>query len=465
MPDPTPEIPQTPTSAPSSLPSPLPRPWWRPDPLALQAAFDHQRRIDPFGHLVHTWLAALACLCLGATTSAAELGAVPVMAAFLIRFHRHWRTLPHYLLQPLILVVLAWGALGAASILWTAGQPEDWLEELGVLRFLLVALAIWPVSDRRPLLLGALAAGFAVGQSTQVLHALGRALEIDAITWNRFPGRNSGWWDPVVGGTLLCAVLGLHLPAALWGRAKWRVLGALGSAAAAVGILATGSRGAWLAGTALVAIAVAAWVWRGRGKVLRPALALGVIAAILAAVAWASLGQHLTARYQAGRAEVARAFEARDFDSDTGARILMAWWAVEAMQDRPLTGVGLGGYRPWTRAHVAAQQIDPATRRFHAHAHNALLHAGATLGIPGLALAIAFVLLAVRGSARRQPGDGPTGYARGPCFALLGLLMVSPFDVVHVNSQTAALLAVLTVFAVGVRPHAGSDPAPDTLAP
>lgn len=449
MPDTTPATPEPPPTEAE------PRtPWWRVTPARIDAAFANQRRIDPFGHTVHAWFGALACAAIAAPTSAVEFGAIGVLAAMVIRVHRHWRTLPLFFLQPLMLIVLAWTLLGLASRLWTLGPHSAWLDEFGVLRFGLVATALWPVADRRPLLLGALALGFALAQASQVVHALGLALGIDAMTWNRFPGRNSGWLDPVVGGTMLTAALGLHLPAALWGRGQWRVLGTLGSAATLAGILATGTRGAWLAAAGLVAIAcvVAVAKIRPRARLVRAVLVLLGVVVIGAGAAWVTVGPQLRARFETGRAEVAAAIEHKQFQSDTGARLLMAWWAMEALAEHPLGGTGLGGYEAWTRQHVIAQDIDPATRRFHGHAHNALLQAGATLGVPGLLLALSFTVLAIRGSARRQTGDGPPGYADGPCFALLGLLLVSAFDSVHVNSQTCALLAVLLIFAVRFRP-------------
>lgn len=431
-----------------------PGPWWRVTGERVNHAFAEQRRIDPFGHTVHAWLGALACASVAAPTSAVEFGAIGVVAAMLIRIHRHWRTLPLLFLQPLMLVLLAWTLLALASRLWTLGPHDAWVDEFGVLRFGIVAAALWPVADRRALLLGALVFGFAVAQLSQVVHALGLSLEIDAMTWNRLPGRNSGWLDPVVGGSLLTAALGLHLPAALWGRGRWRVLGALGSAATLLGILATGTRGAWLAAAGLVGIACVVAIARikPRARLGRAVLILLGIVAVGSAAAWLTVGDQLRARFDAGRAEITGAIELKEFQTDTGARLLMGWWALEALKEQPLGGTGVGGYEAWTRTHVESQGIDPATRRFHAHAHNALLHAAATLGVPGLGLAIAFVALASIGSARRQPGDGPPGYADGPCFALVGLLLVSAFDSVHVNSQTGALLAVLLVFAMRSRP-------------
>jgi O-antigen ligase len=431
-----------------------PSPAWRPGPAALAATFDHQRRIDPFGHRVHAWLGALACACVAGPTTAVELGALPVVAAFLIRFHRHWRTLPLYFLQPLMLVALAWIALSIASRLWTMGPHNAWLDQFGTARFLILAAALWPVADRRTLLLAGLALGFALGQASQACHALGLWTGTDWLTWNRLPGRNSGWWDPVVGGTVLTAALGIHLPAALWGRGRWRALGAAGTILTLAGVLATGTRGAWLACAALVGLGLLAAIVRVRPlKKLAQRLAiLALLATLIGAALWATLGDQLRARYDAGHAEVTAALQEQNFDTDTGARLLMAWWALEALADRPLTGAGVGGYEQWTRRHTAAQGIEPTARRHHAHAHNALLHAGATLGVPGLALALAFVALALHGALSRNPGDGPPGYADAPAFALAGLVLVSPFDAVHINSQTAALLCLLTVFAVRRRP-------------
>lgn len=431
----------------------------------VDEAFEHQRAIDPFGHRVHTLLACLACFCVGGPTSAAEIGAIPLACAFLIRAHRHWGTWPRFLLQPLVLLVLSWTVLGLASLAWTDGTRGAWLDEWGSARFALVALFLWPVADRRALLLFALGAGFALGQCSQVLHAIGRAFEIDWMTWNRLPGRNSGWWDPVVGGSLLTAVLGLHLPAALWGRGGWRVAGSVGALVTLLGIVATGTRGAWLASIGLLAVAVvcAAARVRPRSRAIRVGAAVAIGAALVGGIGWAVMGESVRERLGSARAEIAGAVERREFGSDTGARLLMNWWAIEAMRERPLGGVGLGGYEAWTRGHVAAQEIDPSTRRFHGHAHDALLQAGATLGLPGLALGVAFALVAIGGAVGRQPGDGPPGYAEGPCLALVGLLLVSAFDSVQVNSHTAALLGVLLVFAVGTRPAAAAVSAPRRL--
>jgi len=396
----------------------------------------------------------LTCLALAGPTSAVELGTLPLVACAAIRVHRYWRSWLQLVGQPLMLLGLAWIALGGLSRFWTAGSPGAWLDEFGTARWMIVVLALWPISDRRALLLGALATGFALAQLSQLSHALGTALDIPALTWDRLPGRNSGWWDPVVGGSLLTAILGLHLPAALWGKGFWRVLGLLGTGITLLGILATGTRGAWIASAGLIVVVLltAALRTHPRRRIVKPGLVLLGIIALGGLIASLTIGDQIKSRFDAGYTEVARALHEHEYTTDTGARIMLNTWAIQALGEHPIAGVGLGGYEAWCRAHVISQGIDPASRNYHAHAHNALLQVGATLGIPGLLIGIAFVVLMLVGSFDRQPGDGPPGYADGPAFAILGLLLVSVFDSIQVNAQTMGLLSVLTLFALQQRP-------------
>ena len=51
--------------------------------------------------------------------------------------------------------------------------------------------------------------GLFCGVASQGVHILGRRLHVDALTWHRLPGRDSGWWDPVIAGSLLVRWWGL----------------------------------------------------------------------------------------------------------------------------------------------------------------------------------------------------------------------------------------------------------------
>ncbi len=429
----------------------LDAPWI--DPAWAVRAFDRQRAIDPFGLRVHTVIGALWCLFLGAPISPSQLAGIPLAAAFLIRIHRHWATFLRLIIQPPMLILLVWAAWAALSLLWSP-DPSLGFDQASTVRWFAVIVCLWPLAQRRSLLLGAMALGLALGQIGQVAHAVGLAASVEWLTFDRLPGRNSGWWMPVVGGTILTAALGLHLPAVVWGRGRWRVLGILGCLCTIAGLAATGTRGAWIASAALILLVGVAAGWRAarwRGLIVA-SVAAAIVVGVAATAAWTLGGQSLRDRVAAARAEVSAALHDGEYNTDTGARIAMAGWAVAAFADHPLAGTGSGGYRRWVEDRLRSRGIDPATRSIHDHAHNALLHIAATGGLPGLAIAVAFIAAVLRGAARRIPGDGPPGYADGPFWALVGLLLVSAFDVVHINAQTSAVLGALTFFALPWRP-------------
>ncbi len=414
--------------------------------------FDHQRRVDPFGLKVHLLCGMLTCAALAGPTSASELALAPAGIAAIVRAHRYWRTWGSMLLSTTALAValaVAWGLLG---LLWSPDRAQG-LDELGVVRWVALAFMLWPLMEHRALLLGAVIIGLHVGQFTQLMHGLGVVFDISELRYNRMPGRWSGWWDPVVGGTLLVGLLGLHLPAAAWGRSGWRLVGVLGSASAAAGIVATGTRGAWLAAMGLVGLTAIAWWWRSKHKlaVAGAALALVFILGAVAAGVGVLGGDGLGQRVESARVEITRAIEERDFTTDTGARIGMALWAWEAFESAPIHGVGTGGYQAWVLEHVRAPDGRPVN--VHAHAHNGLAHIAATGGVIGLLLMLHVYVRALAGAARFERGDGPPGYRDGPLWAMLGLGLVSAFDPFHINAQTCALFAVLVVLRLPNRPR------------
>jgi O-antigen ligase len=134
----------------------------------------------------------------------------------------------------------------------------------------------------------------------------------------------------------------------------------------------------------------------------------------------------------------------------------MAWLAIEAVKERPLEGVGAGGYRAWTHACVVRRGWDPGDVPGHNHFHSAPLHNAATTGLIGLLLASLAAGVALYGG---MTGLGPEGevsgvgsYAAGPAFALLGLLLAGLFDPVQLNAQTAAMMATLMGLCLVSRP-------------
>lgn len=423
-------------------------------PERIIARFEYQRSHDRLGYTLHVWAAAATLFLITGPTTVTEIAMAPLALVVLIRLPGIWRMMLPLGAAWVVRLSLTWAAWWALSLAWSADVGQG-IEEVGTLRFALVGVLIWPVLDRRRLLCGALAAGFLAGNVSQLGHAIGAHWGIDVITWPRLPDRNSGWWDPVVGGSLLCAALGLHVPGALLATGRTRIVRGGCVLVTLAGLFATGTRGAWLGAAALLVICGVAALWL-RGRELRESMGssravmvVGVAGVIvLGAGLW--LGPGVARRAERGYAEVAAALREKDFSSDTGARLLLNWWAVQATGEHPARGVGAGGYRPWVVDHLRSLGIDPATRKLHAHAHNALLHAAATTGVVGAGLLTTLVLCGL-GSGRPRRGE-TWGADAGPAAALLGLVLVSVFDTVQVNAQTAAVLGVLLGLCNDLRP-------------
>ncbi|GJM18708.1 MAG: hypothetical protein DHS20C14_09210 [Phycisphaeraceae bacterium] len=409
------------------------------------AAFERMHRRDAIGDRIHLIFAMVAAFALAGPTTIAEIAAAPLLVFFFVRVLNAGPTWIHWLGQPVMLGGLALAAWQGLALAWSGDVPLG-LDHMGSLRWLAIGVLFWPVIEKRRYLIGALALGFVAGNLSQLGHAIGRAYDISWLTWPRYAHRNSGWWDPVVGGSLLCASLGLHLPAALLGRGRVRIVGLGACAATGVALVATGTRGAWIAAITLVGCALvwALWkAWRaGRGhrrRAVVPVLITLALAIIVGGVAWEFAGKSVRNRVNKARTEIVAGLDG-DTSSDTGKRIAMARWGGRAFAERPVAGVGTGGYRAW----VVARDPDAPV---HNHAHNAPLHIAATNGVVGLALAGFVVLAGVRAGFVVFPitpgARGWSVYDAGPAWAIGGLMLAGMFDAVHLNTQTAAVLGLL----------------------
>ena len=423
------------------------------DPARVRHDLEAARIGDPFGDRVHVWLAMVWCFCLGFPTSMVEIASIPLIGFFVLRTPNIWRTWGSFAVQPLVLAIGAWVAWQAVTLAWSPDLNRG-LQELAANRWVWAIWVLWPVMHRRPWLIAAICVGFLVGNLSQVGHALGKAAGLDWLTWPRLENRNSGWWDPVVGGSLLTGVLGLHLPSAVMGsRRRW--IGLAGAAATLLAIFATGTRGAWIAAALLITLAIAVALARGiavGGKAGRNVLIVVLAVAVVLGIAGVLLRGTITQRFEQGRREVAAALEQGDYTSDTGKRILMWKAAAQAVEAHPVRGVGAGGYQRWSLEHVRINGQPLPPDAIHAHAHSASLHIAATTGLVGLALAGVVIALALQGGiSELRPSEIGT-YAAGPAFAIAGLMLAGLFDPVHLNSQTGALLFTVLALCLESRP-------------
>jgi hypothetical protein len=433
-----------------------------PDPREVCAAFEDQHRRDKRGWYFHVPFAALACFLAAWPTTFVEIGVAPVAVLTVIRLPWIWRIYIPLFRQPIFWILLAWAAWQSLSLAWSPDVPVGF-DEFGTMRFAPLLLVLWPALDARRWLIGAWAAGFLFANASQVYQAI--AQETGLLSWDRFPERNSGWWDPAVGGTMLMAALGLHLPAALMGRGRARALGAAGSIVTLLAILATGTRGAWIGAACLCGLTGLFGAGRLRPRRRLARVGAGALLALLAigAVAWLTIGDRIAQRAEAGWRETERALTVGDYRSDTGARVYMyrvAWWMFA---DAPVAGHGVGSFRAGMIREAERLGIYDETFPSHDHAHCLPAHVAATTGLIGLAIVGLLFGVSLVGGLRDLP-RGIGSYDAAPAFALIGLMLVSAFDTVHVNSQTSAQLYIAVALCVGVRPPLRGRPSTDGAA-
>jgi O-antigen ligase len=381
---------------------------------ALEAAFDHQEahsRWRKLGWLYVAMGAVWAAASVG-PMSAAELAGVPLAVAFVVSLDIVRPVLRWWVRQPLVWVLVAWAAWVGASLLWTPDRAKGgW--ELASLRFVYPLLVAWPLMRHRRLLVYALAVGFLLTNASQVLLWLGHSMGVEWLQFKAPHPRNAGWWaHPAVCGYMFVAALGLHLPAAMMGRGRARWFAALGCVATIAGMIATGTRGAWIASVALIVVVAGVAVVTRRWSVRSGVIGAAVVG-VLAVGVWFVAGEKIVERGTAGLAEIRAALVEGKYETDTGGRIKFAKWAWEMGTERPVWGHGAGSYEHWVQARLAREGRVDAGVKVAPQAHNLWLHVFATLGLVGVVIAGAVAWVATRGAFRGVGGGGGAGGGGG----------------------------------------------------
>jgi O-antigen ligase len=425
------------------------RPSWTLDPaFARMEAHPRWQRLGWLYLVMGLVSAAFAA----GPTSAQEIGLIPIAIAWAVSVNVVWPVMWILPRQPMFLLLLAWVALILWGLTWTT-DPRQGQWDYASMRFCTPIVVMSPLLRDRGKLIAALAVGFVLGNASQFVLWASHTMAHDFKPW---VGRNPGWWThPAEAGYILVAALGLHLPAAFMGRGRTRLLAIGGCLVTWLGMLATGTRGAWIAGAGLmvfgVVVAVVGGFWKWR------AVRWGLLAVVVAAaIGWATLGDFVSRRVHDGAADVRAALVEHRYQSDTGGRIKLALMAIDMFKQRPLLGWGPGSYRKYADARLRAEGATEEDMQWWADrtasAHNAWLNIAATLGLVGLVLAAAIVVVTLRGGFENLQGRLGT-YAAGPAFALVGMLLTTPFDVTYVNSVPSAVLGVLMVLCLMHRPR------------
>lgn len=399
----------------------------------------HQR--DAIGDRLHLLFAIGGVVCFFGPVTMTEIAMIPMIVFFCVRVINTFPIWIHGFGQPTVLATLLLSAWMFIALLWSP-QASQGLHEIAQLRWIALMGFLFPVIEHRRKLIAALCVGLVLGQSGQVLDAFdGFGIESLATLVENHPGRIAGWWHPVIAGGLLVVAMGFHLPAAMVGRGRTRVLGVMGLSVSAVGVLATGTRGAWMGGVLLLVVG-ALLMLRIRRVPLRRVLLVGAIALCVLAIGGVLLRDSIMIRVNESRGEIAE-MVAGDFDSYSGRRVRMAQLALDGFIQHPIVGIGTGGFEQWS-----VQQ----DQSYGAHAHSSALHTLATLGIVGAVLWGLVLLVALRHAWRRGTRHTASPYDLGPLMGIIGLMLASLTDSVHINAQTAGMLGLLLALSPAYAP-------------
>lgn len=410
-------------------------------------AFERMHARDGIGDRIHLVLACIAMIGVAGPVSVVDFVMMPLAAFFLVRVINTFPVWIHGFGQPFVLVSLMLAGLMGLSLLWSPDVYAG-LENLSELRWLMLLGFIFPVIEHRRLLIACLCFGFVIGYGAQVVDAFdgfGNAWLADRL-WHE-PSRISGWWDPAVGGSMLVAALGLHLPAAVMGSGRGRLIGLIGSGVTVAALIATGTRGAWIAAIVLVVVALLVSASQGRLKG-RSLVIGGVVLVVVILVMGVLKGDAIAERFDDGRAEIARAIDG-DMESSTGARISMGAQAIRAGAHHPAGGLGAGGYGLWMEERTAERFDDLA------HPHSTLLRLWSEHGLPGVLVGTMLAVVLLVNGWRCVPAGERGTYLMGPFFAAAGLMLVSGFDSVLINVNTAAMVGVLAALCPAYIPNTG----------
>ncbi len=376
-------------------------PGWPPPKFGssqIDTALQYARQRDPLGHTIHTTFAVLFFITLPFSTFTNAIATILLYSYAILRLHATWPAYSTLLRRPTLWIVLAFASWTAISLTWSP-DPSQGASELWSWRMMALPLALWPVLHNLPLLIGSLLLGIFIQNCCQFLQffdllPLSRHHQ-DSPNLHRYGGFmyfiQTGAWSAVA--------LAFHTVAILFNRDKQFWISLLGLIAATIGLIASGSRGAWIA-TLIIPLGVIL-ITIQHPTTRRPALILATLALIATAISWPYLQKPVISRIEIATTEAQQALDEQNYESSVGLRIGLWRWAWQMYKNDPLQGTGAGGYLPtldtlplFTKTKERVNQ-NPTRINWHRrnHAHSSPFHILATLGTPGIALFLTLLLL------------------------------------------------------------------------
>ncbi len=457
----------------TDLPKP---PYWPPqsDPKVIASALQYVRHRDPYGNVAHQILAMAYCFTLPLSTAGNAVTFALLAGYGLLRSPNTWRCYNPLLLSATLGAVVLFVGWYAMSTTWSVDTAQG-LDELAAARVMALPLMLWPVIDKMHWYIGAALAGVAAQNVVQTLQFF------ELLDYQHgASGRLGGWVQPIQTGAWCAAALCWHCSALLTSRQMWlRLLSGAGVAAAGAGLLASGSRGPWIA--AAVAVPAVLLVVFVRAPSARRAALVFAGGGLLALVAgWFAASGFLNDRIGGAVAEYRAAVDEQEYWTSTGSRIAFWSWAIDIWQPSPIIGAGAGSFPKKMRelpqyqqtlerarmsevyelegaewAVSAEQPLDvlpgyekalaTGERRIelyldHDHAHSTYFHTLAGTGVVGLALLVGMLVLIARRCAL-DPRTHP--YVDGTLGVLIVWIVGAQFECFHLNGHLLGMLALV----------------------
>jgi O-antigen ligase len=258
--------------------------------------------------------------------------------------------------------------------------------------------------------------------------------------------RAEGFSMPITFGDLAMAMGLMSLAGIrLFARTRWATLPYLAFVAGVVASILSASRGGWLA---LLLSFIPLYVY-GRDGVGRRALA--IVAASLIVLGAVSLMPETGVRERLTEitTEVAQ-YQGGNPNTSVGARIEMWKGAWTLFIEHPLTGVGRANFNTGLNRLIQRGAIDPAMGIYR-HAHNEMLNALATEGMPGgLALLALYGAPLVFFGRRLRPAESQHPYALAGVMMVLAFIAFGMTQVMFVHHVGSAFYALMVCTLAGL---------------
>lgn len=400
-------------------------------------------RVISWGHKLHVAAACVFCLTIAQHQSFFEISGGILLGISIARLYATWRLYPALLKLPIVWCAILYVAYLFVGVTWSPNKAYG-IDEADVTRWFLIVAAFWPLRHLRRWFILCVVLSYLAVNVAQVIQYFALEFGWENLDFDAYPDRISAWFMPASGGSILLASFGLHLPIALNNKHSLRWPARVLAVVSLVAVIATGTRGAWIAGAAVIALALGITVWRSAHRA-RTIVIAAVIAAVVLPVVWLTLGGKIESRVVEAQTELRRTIDDKDYATSMGARVNMWIWASRAFAEYPILGVGTGGYEAWVEARQTEQGIDHSREPIERNAHGAYVHIASTQGLVGLAL---FVLLMTAVLIGAAPGaQDTTSYQAGLLMAIASVMIVGVFATYHLHTQTAAVLCTFVALA------------------